>query len=416
MGHFVIENPIRHVRLGQIIDAGRAAAAIGFLQLHELHARRLTYQSAGSGRRFHHIAQMAGILVGHPDPAPRGVPPFFRLTRLTVRLMVRLAARLIIRPVARRLPQLPFRNIRKLRDSPLPHNDLADIENPFGEPGGFFLPLRIVMQQMVILDQKRAAASRVRNDVIDPGRFERPNVANRQLSGRIRFAAVGVQRAAAVLLRGNHHVETGFGQQFHRMDVGRCKQDIHNAAAEHADPGNRFPLCRIKIAQLLNHPPARSIRQNRFHLPHVPGKQPHDAKPVRQAAQAGFLIQLQSQPEPSQPALIRKEPLERQVARDAHPPPMLFRMIFDRIAGLLDQLPVFDVGRTGRLAGAASEAVIHLILERKARLHQAVDHGFHQGDPAAGRFGLDARFPERRTGREAEAAAHAVGQLIVIEL
>src|SRR5690606_8270098 len=113
--------------------------------------------------------------------------------------------------------------------------------------------------------------------------------------------------------------------------------------------------------------------------------------------------------------LMREYPLERRLADRANPPAMALGMVLDRIAGLLDQLTVLHVRRAGRLTRPAAEAMVHLILERLIRLHQPVGDGFHERDAAPRRLRLDTRLAERRTGRQAEAAAHAVRQLVIVQ-
>ena len=80
----------------------------------------------------------------------------------------------------------------------------------------------------------------------------------------------------------------------------------------------------------------------------------------------------------------------------------------DLRAGRLEQTPVLDAGRADGLAGAAVEALFHLMHEAGAgQIELPLGDRFDEGDAAAGARRLDQGLHVGRTGRQAESAAHA---------
>src|SRR5687768_6530300 len=86
----------------------------------------------------------------------------------------------------------------------------------------------------------------------------------------------------------------------------------------------------------------------------------------------------------------------------------------DLRAGALDELAELDAGRACRLAGAAVEALVDVVVVSGAvRVEPAVEHVLHQPDAPARRVHLDAEERVRRAGRQAEAAVHAARDELV---
>jgi len=58
---------------------------------------------------------------------------------------------------------------------------------------------------------------------------------------------------------------------------------------------------------------------------------------------------------------------------------------------------ILDSGRTSRLAGTAEKAEIEVIFETIIKLNATIGGSFHQMNPAARRFGFQAKCAVRRT-------------------
>src|SRR5207245_7055810 len=98
-------------------------------------------------------------------------------------------------------------------------------------------------------------------------------------------------------------------------------------------------------------------------------------------------------------ALVRQEDVERQPANGA---------LEERSgpdgddlrACSLDELAEFDARRARRLAGAAIEAGVHVVVEsRGVGAETTFPDVLHEPDPPAGRVHLDAEAGEGRAGR-----------------
>lgn len=60
------------------------------------------------------------------------------------------------------------------------------------------------------------------------------------------------------------------------------------------------------------------------------------------------------------------------------------------------------------LAGAAKEAEIQVLFKAFAEFDATIGGGLHQMNPAAGRFGFQAKYPVRRTLIQTQSAVHTL--------
>ncbi len=72
---------------------------------------------------------------------------------------------------------------------------------------------------------------------------------------------------------------------------------------------------------------------------------------------------------------------------------------------------VLYAGRTSRLAGAAKEAEIQVIFKAFAEFDATIGGGLHQMNPAARRFGFQAKCAVRRTLIQTQTAMDALIKL-----
>ena len=83
-------------------------------------------------------------------------------------------------------------------------------------------------------------------------------------------------------------------------------------------------------------------------------------------------------------------------------------LMLDLGAGVFEELGVINTGGTGRGAGEAAKAVIHLLAEFFRHFEIAVGDGPHQGDATARAVALLPRLEVGRTTRQTHPAMHAL--------
>src|SRR5207249_10065874 len=83
--------------------------------------------------------------------------------------------------------------------------------------------------------------------------------------------------------------------------------------------------------------------------------------------------------------------------------------------GRLDQRAVRHAGRTGGLAGSATEAEVEVAHHLRRRLQRTVLERPHETDAPARRVRLGAELDVRRACREAEPPVHAGGELLGLD-
>ena len=65
VGEFAVEQLLRHLRLGDVVDARAAAAPVRFRQLHKIQARNHPQQIARRLGNLLAVAKVAGLVIGH---------------------------------------------------------------------------------------------------------------------------------------------------------------------------------------------------------------------------------------------------------------------------------------------------------------------------------------------------------------
>src|SRR3989442_1573220 len=111
---------------------------------------------------------------------------------------------------------------------------LVDVAHPGGELVGALGPDRVVLEDLAVLLERRAAAGSVDHVVVGAGPLEGGDVVPRQLAGRVALARVHVQRAAALLGLGDDDLAAVAGQNPDRGLVGRREELLAEISARAA--------------------------------------------------------------------------------------------------------------------------------------------------------------------------------------
>src|SRR5262245_57848387 len=186
--------PLRHLRLHEVVRPGGSAAPIGLRQLDELKSRHLGKQGA-----------------------------WFLPNLLAMRDVTRIVVRHDARHRAERAAERLHRQ------------ELGDVAYASGEALGTVAPLRIVGQQRAVALHVRAASRRVDDDVLDAGRLERLDRALCQIQRQRVLAAVRVKRSAARLVSRRHDLRAVQGQHARRGVVLRTESDLLDASGQQPD-------------------------------------------------------------------------------------------------------------------------------------------------------------------------------------
>ncbi len=244
---------------------------------------------------------------------------------------------------------------------------------------------RIVAQQVRVLEHRRAAARRVHHDrlgaLFDVGP-PRVDVATCVVERFVVIVQMQADRAAAARVRRDDRLDAERVQHARGRDVDVRQHGRLHAAAEHQHLARMRAVRPFEQPRARRHLVAQPLRQQR---PHVL------AEPHHRREQRG----------------VRHDAREHA----AHQPLLrgALHLSFDVLAADLDEPAVLDAGRAGRLATAAGEAAVEMLL-RAARDGCAFDHLLDQVDAAARAVEFVAEQLISRTGRGAEPAVHALAQ------
>jgi hypothetical protein len=251
------------------------------------------------------------------------------------------------------------------------------------------------------LAQRRAAAGRVHDNGVDGLGGEGGGVRPRQAPRGGAGSGVGLERAAAALAGGHHHVESVSGEDARRGAVHRPEELGHDAALEE----RHAPAPLVLGGQQGRQAAALAARRNRRHqLVHL--AQALRQQGAQQAIEAQALREGEHADCGRQAAAVRHHPPEHQRLQALGGAPPQARVLH-RLARPFEQLAEAHARGTGRLAGAAAEAQVGLLgqgFEGKAPLGDAA----HQVDAPARRRALAARLAVGRAVREAKTAVDAV--------
>ena len=229
----------------------------------------------------------------------------------------------------------------------------------------------------------RAAAGGVGDDGVERVEVELVEQAAGVVLRHLVLAVVGVERAAAGLVRRRDDGAAVGEQDVGGVAVDVAVDEVLHAAGEQADAvTSRYPA----------HSPRGCDQVGRELAPHDRRLRLEPRGTLRQETSAAWRGRAsaaprrgrakRSRPTQPQPPLPREKQVEQQPARKA--PQRRSRRLrpLGLGAGHLEELGVIDPGGAGRFAGEAAEAEVHLVRERFRRLQLAVGDGAHEGDAA----------------------------------
>ena len=319
--HFAFEDAARHLLVGDVVDAGSAAAEVGVGDGRQFQAGNLLQQVARLLANLLRVQQVAGVVVGYP------------LGHRTQRS-------------AQRLLGEAFGDVL---------HALAEAMGALGEAG-------VVGQQFAVALELGAAAGCVVDDGIDLQPLEHGDVAPRQRLGLLAVAGVHVQRAAAHLATWHAHPAAVGLQNPCGGVVHVDEQPVHDAAGEEAHGSCR----RFLAGQVFRHAaaerPRRHFRQHGLHVLEARRQQVEHARGVQQSLQAAALVEAHQAEQPAQPTGMREQPAKHQPAKQASGQGAPCAPL-DLAARAFHQVAKLHVRRAGRLAGAAVEAQVHVLDE-----------------------------------------------------
>ena len=368
--HFAFQDAARHVLVGNVVDAGGAAAEIGVGDGRQFQAGYLLQQVARLLTNLLGVQQVAGVVVGHA------------LGHRTQR------------PAQRFLGET-FRNVL---------HALAEATGALGKS-------RVVSQQLAVALELCAAAGRVVDDDVNVLPLEHRDVAPRQRLGRLAVAGVHVQRPAAHLVA-RRAEPTAVGSQNPRGGVVHLdEQPVHDATGEEPHGArDRFPAGQV-FRHAAGEGPRRQFRQHRLHILEARRQQAEHARRVQQPLHAAALVEAQQAEQPAQPAGVREQTAKHQPAQQS-PTPGARRAAFDLAAGALHQVAELHVRRAGRLTGAAVEAQVHVLDEIRRHAQTPLVHRLDEIHAPARRVHFRAQRAIGGAFVQTEAAMNARADLL----
>ena len=269
-------------------------------------------------------------------------------------------------------------------------------------------------QQRAVVAEVIAAAAGVRDDRVELRRREEVDHPLGQRLGRIAFAVVGVERAAAGL-DGRRVDFTAVGQK----DVGGVTIDIRedevlDAAGQQGD-AVRLLRRRFDRADQLRRELRRDGRALGFEAAEVLGQQLGQSDLAGGGLQPEALVKPEQASGEAEQARAHEQPADGDRAPEAAGEGLVEAGGLDFGAGGLEQVGVIHARGAGGLAGQAAEAVAHLIGEGRRELQFVVGHGAHERDASAWAVALLLGGVVGGAGRQAHPAMHALLQDRVIE-
>ena len=353
--------------LGDVVDAGAAAAPVGFRQVDHLQPGDGIEDGARLVDHLLAVAQVAALVVGGAvETAARGGLAEAR------------------------------------RDQPLV--DVLDLGVPLRGACGVE---RIIMQQMTVFLQVRAAAACVGDDGIKVVQIEAVDLLAGEYAGEVHGAVVGVQRAAAMLVTRSDDF-TAIGQQhIGGIAIDPGKHQILDAAREQAHPVLRGGRTLHRVDEFVGKM-IGDHRRLRLQLAQVRRHQMEELVLAQETLHPGALVKPHGTAHEAQQHRVHEQNLEREPA-----PEFAFRARGG--AGALDfgprgfkQVGILHSRRAGGFAGQATQAVVHLIGEFARDGQVAIGDGAHESDAAPGAVALALGLHVSGAGGQAHAAVHAL--------
>ena len=279
----------------------------------------------------------------------------------------------------------------------------------------------VVVQEVIVVLQVRAAAASVRDDRIEfieraRAAFHRVNVPPRHVARRVQFAIVPVQRAAAVLHARRHDFAAIREQHVHGVTVHARIREVLHAAGEHphAFAGRGFRSLHLgneHIGKITLH-----ARCERFEFAESLRQQPQQAEFLHEPLHPARLVDAQRAADGAKQPRACEDPAQHHAAD----PVPLFRVqdsrAFDVRARLLKHPRVVHARRARRLAREAAEAEIHLVAKRLGEIEPPLGDIPHELDASARAVLFELRRVVSRARRQAQAAMDALREHAEIEI
>ncbi len=352
VGHLAFEQPVGHLRLEHVVDAGAAAAEVALGQLDEREARDAPEQLARLVADPLAVRQMAGVVVRHGDVEPAQ---------------------------------------RQVRAG----QDLADVASARRERPR----RRCVRQPVRVLLHRGATAGGVADDEVDAG-AERPCQRRRLRAEFVEPPRVKIQGAAAPLPTRHHHVVAREREQPQGVAVDvRIEVTLH-AAREQSDAS---AACSARPRDFGQSDGRRHVGQHLLHG----GEARHDAQEPGSAHEPlppAALIEAERAQQRAQARRIREDAVDE---GRQHPAVPGSAVPLDLRARRLEQLAERHAGRTRRLAGATAEAEVEVPAERLGERDPSLGGRAHEIETAPWRVHFLAEHTVGRTLRQADPAVDA---------
>ncbi len=366
VGDFGVEDGVGRFCLHDVVDAGAAAALIGFGELHQLQLGDGAQQVAGLGDDLLRMAQVAGIGVGHA------------------------------------------KGERALRGSvQMGRHELVEVLHQGDEALGAFGVSGILPEHGRIFLELRAAAPRIVDDSVVVIGEEGVNVAPRQLERERLVAGVQLRRAATGLRGGEVHLIAVALQHADAGGVHAGEEGFLDTADEEGDLAAPLAQGRCRLAGLQEVGVQR--REDGLHA--FEGLRQEVQRP-HGLLQAAVLVEPHQPRDGLEPPGVGHHLVEAQPHRKTLDGPGA-ALLFEVNARALDQRAVGDARRAGRFAGAAfqtEQQVFGVGAEEGVGVERALGGGLHQHDAPARGVRLRAEDGIGRTGVQAQAAVDALGQ------
>ena len=274
----------------------------------------------------------------------------------------------------------------------------------------------VIGKQVAVFFEVGAAASRVGDDGVEFVDCEEIELAAGQLAGRFEVAVVGVEGAAAGLDGRRQDFAVVGKENVGGVAVNVGKNQILDAAGEQGDTvagraGGPFDRADEFVGKR-----GRNGGRLGLQIPQGGREETQQTGFPDEGLETGLLMEPERGSESPEEA-----GLEEQVTQGEPAPETALGRdggagAFDFGPGRFKKGTVIHSRRTSRLAGEATEAIIHFLGESAAGLELAIGHRAHQGDAPARAVPLAFGFIVGGTGGQAHAAVHALLEDGIIQL
>jgi hypothetical protein len=215
---------------------------------------------------------------------------------------------------------------------------------------------------------------------------------------------VDVQRATAGLVFGRDHLEPVPREYAGRRHVHVAERRAHHTAAEEQHASAALAFGRDDGGQRV--PAQGPPRDEGRHVREAPERDAVARERTERRTAHARTERRRARGEREQPRPRQEEAEEERTRRALAARLRTLRLHLG--ARGLDELPELHPGRTRRLARAAVEALVDVLVELRADRDAALVRGLHQPDPAARVVHLHAEHDVGRARREAQPAMDAL--------